>query len=95
MLSSPSLVESHLERADPLHQFGQFGGAVVDVEDGRHRWALVGCDRTISDCLQHRACAVTTSRELVRASDDLTQVPELGRSRRDTMIGDIATLAEF
>jgi predicted RecB family nuclease len=38
---------------------------------------------------------VLDCRELVRESDDLTQVPELGRSRRDIMVSEIATVAEL
>jgi predicted RecB family nuclease len=37
----------------------------------------------------------STCRETVRLSDDLTQIAELGRSRRDAMVGEIATVAEL
>lgn len=37
----------------------------------------------------------TTCREAIRASDDLTQIPELGRSKRDTMIDHVSTVADL
>lgn len=37
----------------------------------------------------------STCREAVRTSDDLTQIPELGRTKRDVMIDRIATVADL
>ena len=41
-------------------------------------------------CVWYTACI-----QRIRETDDLTQIPELGRSRRDAMYGQIATVAEL